>query len=341
MFQATNEDVLRLGDDELRDLIGLLCESVFAKYCFSTASIMYGGDQDAADGGVDVYVNSNFDIPEGDYIPRGKTIFQVKVPDMAPADIKKEMLKNGLLKDAIKKVGIENGAYIIVSSKSNLSHKMYEKRLSAMKECISENDNLPNFFLDFYDLKRIVSWVNSYPSIIVWVKNKNGHTFSSWLSYIDWKKTNRDFENDFISDNESFMYKNNYLDKNKIPLLDGINQIRDDLNSEAKSIRIAGLSGVGKTRLAYSLFDRRIGKNALDSSLLIYCDIGNSPNPSPIALIQYLVKLERRLIIIVDNCIKEEHSKLAELINYKDSKLSLLTIEYDAKQDDEIGRAHV
>lgn len=334
MFQVTKTEIAGLKDDDLRDLIGLLCESELSSKGVNSRSITYGGNQDASDGGVDVRVNLDLDIPNGGYIPASKTIIQVKVPKMGPSSIEQEMKPNDFLRDSIKEVITQKGAYVIVSSKSNISDSEYRKRISKMKECISKIEDASENCVDFYDCGRIASWVNMYPAMKLWVKNKYGISISGWQTFSEWKRMNPEFKNEFVFDETSFMYKDDYSDGSAITLVNGINEIRRKLSINTTSVRIAGLSGVGKTRLAFSLFVKEIGENSLDSNLLIYCDVGNNPNPNPISFVQQLISLEKRAIIIVDNCIKEQHSKLAEIVKQNDSRLSLLTIEYDAKQDD-------
>ena len=59
----------------------------------------------------------------------------------------------------------------------------------------------------------------------------------------------------------------------------------------------------------------------------------NEPNPVPITFIQELIALQQRVIVVIDNCDKELHNKLAEFVGNVSSKLSMLTIEYDVKED--------
>jgi len=92
----------------------------------------------------------------------------------------------------------------------------------------------------------------------------------------------------------------------------------------------------GSGEEAIALFDKNIGKNFLNKEKVIYCDIGNSPNPMPITFIQELIILNESIIVIIDNCNKELHNKLAEYVCLPSSKISLLTIEYDVKDDTNI-----
>src|SRR5262249_46176732 len=61
MLEITPEDIAELDDADLRTLIGRLCEAELASRGLPVSSVTWGGDQRAADGGVDVRVA----LPEG------------------------------------------------------------------------------------------------------------------------------------------------------------------------------------------------------------------------------------------------------------------------------------
>ena len=109
--------------------------------------------------------------------------------------------------------------------------------------------------------------------------------------------------------------------------------MRKKLSEPRNSLRLAGLSGTGKTRLAQALFDNSIGEIPLDKSIVIYGDISDMPKPDPIEYIQKLVNSRKRIILIVDNCEPSMHNKLTKLCQVIGSNVSLLTIEYDVKED--------
>ena len=249
---------------------------------------------------------------------------------MTSAEIKKEMLKDGKLRESIENLSSLNGKYVIVSSSSDVSDLEYQKRVSTMKECVKNK----NIEIDYYDSQRIASWVNEYFGIVAWVYEKNGLLISGWNSFDGWMKNYLDFNNEYIFDNNSFLYMDDYSDEHKISVLDAIKELRKKLNIPKQVIRIAGLSGVGKTRFVFSLFDERIDSDAVNHDYLLYCDISNNPDPDPIKMVDYLIKNRTRAIIVVDNCEKDMHLTLAKKCQLPESLISLITVEYDAKVDD-------
>lgn len=329
----TDKDIKELNDTDLRELIGKLCEATLHKNNIDTICVTYGGNQDEPDGGVDVRVKSTDEFNDNWSVPRKNTIFQVKKPTMPKSSIKKEMLnKDGKIKESIKELVKLNGAYIIACSGDSLSDKRKNERITYMRDLLSSIDKKQNIKVDFYDSKRIATWVKQFPAIIIWVNDKIGKRTMGWNNYYNWSNPTED-EKEFIIDEEIFLHKDNFNKENERTIVEGINEIRKLLSKERKAVRLAGLSGVGKTRFAQALFDKNIGNNALFKEKVIYCDIGNEPNPVPIAFIQELIALQENVILVIDNCDKELHNKLAEFVCNISSKLSMLTIEYDVKED--------
>ena len=329
----TDKDIAELTDTDLRELIGKLCEATLNKNNIDTICVTYGGNQDEPDGGVDVRVKSTNEFNDNWAIPRNNTIFQVKKPTMPNSSIKKEMQnKDGKIKESIKELVKLNGSYIIACSGDSLSDKRKNERIAYMRNLLSSIDKKQNIKVDFYDSKRIAIWVKQFPALVIWVNDKLGKRTMGWKNYYNWSNPTED-EKEFIIDEEIFLHKDNFNKENERTIIEGINEMRDLLSKERKVVRLAGLSGVGKTRLAQALFDKNIGKNVLFKEKVIYCDIGNEPNPVPITFIQELIALQENVILIIDNCDKELHNKLAKFVCDKSSKLSMLTIEYDVKED--------
>lgn len=336
MLEITKEDITNLNDTDLRVLVGRLCEAELYSINNDTCDVSYGGNQDEKDGGIDVNVSASKITNDDGFIFRNNTIFQIKKPPMPPAKIASEMKnKNGSLRKCIEDLSKKLGAYIIVSSGDDLTMLTYTNRINAMKRVLEDFNLGDDIAIDFYDCNKIATWVRKYPSLICWVNDKNKKNTNGWTSYCNW--SNRSIiEQPFIMNEDSVIYHNDFNKENRVKLIDGINQIRQTLSIEKSSVRLAGLSGVGKTRLAQALFDNSIGENALNKEMVIYGDVGDNLFPDPITFIQQLEKLDKKIILIVDNCEANMHNKLTELCQIENSNISLMTIEYDVKEDDNV-----
>lgn len=152
-----------------------------------------------------------------------------------------------------------------------------------------------------------------------------------WQRFDDWSNTKASIEEPYFIDNDIKVITPQNRNNTELNVVDGINAIRDKLSIVSTSVRLVGLSGVGKTRFAQALFDDRIGEKNLNVKDVWYCDIGDSPNPLPEHFIEELKLKNKPFILIVDNCGQDTHANLTKKIQR--TEISLLTIEYDVKDD--------
>ncbi|NKB44168.1 MAG: hypothetical protein GKS03_07780 [Alphaproteobacteria bacterium] len=332
-IEITGNDIAKLDDSALRELIGLLCEADFKHSDLSTECVTWGGDQNAPDGGFDVVVDAEVAPPTRSYIKRKHTGIQVKKPDMQPADIVKEMCPANELRDSIKGLIDVNGAYIIVSSNGSASHSALQRRKKAMEECVSDHDSNKSLHLDFFDRGRVAAWVRLHPSLVFWVKGRIGSPFKGWRSYDNWANADATADEHYLADEHVRLFDGSKSDHSGYSSADGLSRLRSILEAPRQSVRLVGLSGVGKTRLVQALFDDRIGTDALPSSQVIYTDVADSPEPDPKSLIQQLIAERNRAILVVDNCPPDLHSRLTEACTRSSSTVSLISVEYDVRGD--------
>lgn len=86
-----------------------------------------------------------------------------------------------------------------------------------------------------------------------------------------------------------------------------------------------------------ALFDRRVGDASLDPLMALYTNIVDEPDPQPIAMASDLMALGNRAILIIDNCTPELHRRLSDLCRSSASRLSVITVEYDIREDEPEG----
>ena len=329
MFEITVEDISNLREEDLRSLVGLLCEADFP----GKAGITWGGDQKAADGGIDVRVELSGHVNPDGFVPKPFTGFQVKKTDMPRAEILKEMRPRNVLRPIIRELADTNGAYIIVSSEGWTSDKPLQARKKAMSEALAEIPNKSNLKLDFYDRSRVASWVRCHPSLVFWVKDKIGRSIQGWRPFGNWANPKAEPNEEYLLDDDVRLYNGVSKSLEGMNAVDGINALRSALSRPASSVRLAGLSGTGKTRLLQALFDSRIGVDPLPGSQVCYTDMSDSPHPAPVALAEQLYALRKPVILAVDNCPPELHKNLTAVCTKLGSLVSLITVEYDVRED--------
>lgn len=331
MFEVTPRDITNLNDSDLRELVARLCIAALAAKQHPPHYVSWGGDQRARDGGIDVWLEAPKKVAKEVEFPRHLIGFQVKRTSMPKSEIRSEMCPGGVLRPSIRAIIAAQGAYIIVSFES-CSHSMYNERKDAMREAIAGTEGSDAALVDFYDVRRITDWANRYPGVVAWVRERLGKPFQGWRPHGQWAISRGGKEHPFVGDNSPRLVDPTDRDQRPYPLLEGLQRVRTLLQREGVSVRIAGLSGVGKTRFAQALFEEDAAENAIDPSVVVYCDTSDEPVPTPLALLDELIGTQRRSIVVVDNCSSELHASLAARCNGS-SIVSLLTIEYDIRED--------
>ena len=333
LLEITGDDIAQLDDAELRALIGLLCEADYRLAGLPTKGIRWGGHQDARDGGLDVVVRGEIPPPQNSFVPRSITGFQVKKPDMPRAEILKEMQPNGILREEIKALIQENGAYIIVSSSGSTTDTALRNRTDAMKEAVANENNHQNLHLEFLDRGRVATWLRTHPSLILWVRSKIGRQLNGWRPWENWANAPGGIEEEYLLDDGIRVQGGTNLRDKGMSAKDGLQKLRSALSTPGTSVRLVGLSGVGKTRLVQAMFDERVGEKALNRSQVFYTNMSDSPDPDPTAFAEQIIANKTRALLIVDNCPPDLHRRLTQACSGSNSGISLLTVEYDIRDD--------
>lgn len=333
MFDITSDDINQLNDTDLRELVGRLCEAELVSHGLSAAAVTWGGNQTAPDGGLDVRVS----LPKGTsidgFIPRSATGFQVKKPDMPRAAILVEMQPAGVIRPVIQELADESGAYVIISSTGSTADGALRNRQKALRDALKGVVDANQLHTDFYDRTRLATWVRQHPGLITWVKEKVGRALMGWRPYGAWSGSAEDIYATYLVDDKFRLHLNEQQNTPIRPVVESIDLLRDVLAQPGKMVRLVGLSGVGKTRLVQALFDSRIGSRPLASSLAVYTNLSDNPNPQPTGLASDLIANRTRAILIVDNCPPDLHRRLSDLCSNQGSTVSVITVEYDVRDD--------
>jgi hypothetical protein len=333
VFDITSDDINQLNDIDLRELVGRLCEAELTSRGLSPAAVTWGGNQTAADGGLDVRVALPPDVSIEGFVPRRSTGFQVKKPDMPRTAITAEMRPEGTIRPIFQVLADEAGAYIIVSSTGSTADRALRDRRDALREALDGVTNADQLHTDFYDRTRLATWVRCHPGLITWVKEKVGRALVGWRPYGPWSGAAEGVDAEYLLDDKMRLHLGMHRDAPSRSVAHAIDELRDELDQPRKIVRLVGLSGVGKTRLVQALFDARIGSRPLPPSLAVYTNLSDNPDPQPIGLASDLIANQRRAVLIVDNCPPDLHGRLSELCRGQNSMVSVLTVEYDVRDD--------
>lgn len=335
MFNLTDQDIVALDASDLRRLVAWLVEATARARGISTAGIRAGGADTTADAGLDVVAEFDGPFQPGGWLLRPVIGYQVKKHAMGPAAIKKEMCPSGSLRPAIVELRDKAGAYVIVTSGESLTEAPNQRkaRLNAMTAASGPETGL---LVDVLDRGRLVTWVNDFPSVALWVRELAGRGTDGWRPYGTWSRAATNGERRYIADETArFDIAESGADGGRsrdVAVVEGIARLRDRLRCGGSAVRLIGLSGMGKTRLAEALFETEVGTNPLPREWPIYADAGSTLSPSPAEMVRRLGASGTRAVVVVDNCSPQEHRDLAIACRGL-ARVSVLTIEYDVRED--------
>jgi hypothetical protein len=330
IFEVTKDDVAKLSDVELRELVARLCEAELARRGLPRSCVRWSGSQTAPDGGLDVEVRAPEATFSGDFLPALPCGLQVKKPQMGPASISAEMRPQDSLRAVIRQLAEENGSYLIVSLDDDCAAKPLASRRKAMRDALVDVEDPERS--DFYDRGHLVNWLREHPSVQLWVRKKLGMPMTGWRPHGRWSSTPRDAEDTLIvEDGMTVELPGKQLEG--VGLMDGLKAVRHLIAGSTRAIRIVGLSGVGKSRFVQALFEEEVGDGALDRAAVVYGDLGDSLDPTASDLVGQLIIRQQPIFIVLDNCPPDVHTRLATRIRQADCQVKLITVEYDVADD--------
>lgn len=333
VFEIDATHIAALDDAQLRELIRRLCAAELRRHGLPLSALAFGGDQDAPDGGIDGRVTLPAGSPPLDFIPKPQTGFQAKRTNITAGKVRDAMQLKGTLYPSIRALGASGGAYVIVSGKASATDSDFTGRINAMKAAMGDAQ-AP--LLDFYDGPRLAGWVNDHPGVALWLRQVLGKPLSGWKPWGNWSNLSAETEGTFLKDGKALITDSRHPD-HRLDAVGGIESLRRILEKPGGIVRLIGLSGTGKTRLAQALFKEEVGSDPLPEDRAVYTDMGESPKPSPQELIPHLAALGRPVVLVIDNCPPSTHKSLADQMGEAGGRISLLTIEYDVSDGDAEG----
>ena len=330
MFEISKDQLRQLNDVQLRELVARLCKAELSRRGAPVSAVRWGGSQTAPDGGLDVEVRIKDQEFAGDFVPRAWTGIQVKKSSMPAGEIANEMSPKGKLRSIFSELARHNGCYIIVSLGDDPAGTKLGDREKAMQAQIESIKDQGDLRLEFYGLSRLADWLRQHPGVQLWVREKLGLPLSGWRPHGRWSTTPPGVEDGLICEEGIAITLPGSGDK--LGITQGIDSIRKLVRNSEKTVRIVGLSGVGKSRIIQALFEEAVGDDPLDRHRAIYADLGEAPDPSARALLERLVAEGRPAILVLDNCPSDTHNQLAGLVA-SSPELCLVTVEYDIRED--------
>ena len=110
-------------------------------------------------------------------------------------------------------------------------------------------------------------------------------------------------------------------------------QIKTGIKKPNESIRLIGLSGLGKTRILLEIFRANDSTESVNlNSRVLYLNCNHNPNADYQLIFQKLTQEGDDRIVILDNCSKIIHRRLLSFINNENNNISLITIDSNPEE---------
>ena len=124
MFEIETSWIQGLNDGDARELIARLCKAELVAAESRSDYVRWGGDQRAADGGVDVRTVLPAPLTPEVFYGSADIVHQVKAETMGPAKLRNEMTVEGAPRPLFTELAGSSGCYVVASTKDSCSDSM-------------------------------------------------------------------------------------------------------------------------------------------------------------------------------------------------------------------------
>lgn len=298
-----------------------------------------------ADGGRDAKIEWSSGPNRTNFFPGRANAFQSKAESMSKTKCCSEMLvaapplaRRGSTtgKRSVKKqesstewhlkpeiamvLDVPGGAYVIFCNKP-AEGKMHSERVAGMRDALKAagRPDCKRANVEFYDATKIVNWVNQYPTAICWVMEQHGRGDWSYVqTWENWVGNPEIATGPFVTD---------------AAITEQLAGLRTLIRSARSVSRVVGLSGLGKTRLAFEAL-RPPPQGNLDSEQQALCESvlyvkAGKEQQSALLFAKMLRREQWPALLVVDDCDATLHQELKDIAGHRDSQFRLLTLDFD------------
>ena len=327
MLEVNLADIESLADRQLQSLLDRLTHLEARRHGIATNEIAVPDpiQINVPDGGVDGSVRWHDGPPSTPSLPNRIVGFQSKAKDMRPAECSAAMLvpDGDEVARMVREILDAGGIYIMFCRKGYVEQDMLD-RIASMRDGLRSVGYARSEEADlrFYDGNKIRSWTNEYQSAVNWVRGQVGKpTLHRAQTFESWSKNPDVAEFNFVGDER---------------LLAQLDSLIDYLVEPGSIVRLTGLPGVGKTRLAFEALARthdptKPSQKAIRESVLYLDATENRDGARRIA--EDLRNAAQELLLVVDDCDISLHNSVSAIARHQDARFSLLTLDFEPEEE--------
>ena len=327
-FEVTGEHVTAMEAPAFAYLLQrLLAAESTANALPKKRRIHVPSNLNAPDGGEDGRIEWAGGPGETPFLPCRRIVFQLKSGKISVSKAAEEVMRGSRNdasrrpKEQVGSVLRAGGCYVVLCSQRYVHKEIQRREQGILKALRKSGLSVRDSQVEFRDADGIATWVNEYPAVAAWVlAQTQPGTVECFRSWDHWKSRSEHNRTPWIEDK-------------RLPPL------RRRLMQEAVEPRgvlhLAGLSGVGKSRLLLEAF----GSGELAAAFLDLVMHADESEHDPAAIkgaVRTLAEMGRRAIVVVDQCTASTRQSLVNMVRGDSSRLSLVTVE-DATPSDTRG----
>lgn len=311
-FQIGGEHIECFNEGLLPELLRRLLHAEADTHSLPTDGIHVSSNITAPDGGEDGRINWLAGPDRTPSLPCRLTQFQLKAGPITPSQAGRDVLQNGQVQPMVRTVLDAGGHYRMLCAHS-YTQKAIESRTQRIRKSIRDAGiPVEDSQITFWDSDQIAAWANQHPAVAIWAKEQTQpgmvgpfRSWSHWAGHPDHNNSP-------------------WVEDERLPPFQG--RVREFAAKPRSVLRLVGLSGIGKSRLALEALGR-VGDNSAVSDLVTYADESQANTPDILRVVEALADTGTRAVVVVNRCSPKTHRTLAGTIARTGSKLSLLTLD--------------
>lgn len=311
LFGAQPDDIVDLGADRSVELVRKLLWAEADHQGVAHRLIRAPQCINVGDGGLDAVIDEA-DPDVDDLIPPGPSGFQVKSGSLGPTGCRRELHEredlDAPLKDGVQRVMDQGGTYVLVLCQ-DLSDPLYQDRLSAIVDELETNGCVdPSVRLIAAD--QLLSYVERYPAIEAWLTGQ----VTAFVPYEIWSERPDARIPEIFAE-----------DPAREAVIERIRELLRDPSATRTVIRVAGLSGLGKTRLVFeALSEADLANQAayIPDSRMLSGEVMNQ------------LQMDKRFrgTLVVDECSIDDHKLYERALATADGRIRVVTLSHEIGQ---------
>lgn len=311
-FEIGGEHVERFDQHLLPELLRRLLHAEAHAHRLPTDGIHVASNITAPDGGEDGRIEWQGGPDHTHNLPCRRNQFQLKAGPITPAQAGKDPVRGGQVKRTVRMVLDAGGHYRMLCGHP-YTGKAIETRTQRLRKAVRDAGvSVEDSQISFWDADQIAAWVNQHPAVAIWVKEwTQPGAIGPFRSWTHWAGHPDHDSLPFVSDDERLP-----------PLRDRLGELR----TPRTIVRLVGLSGVGKSRLALEALSGTDNDHAL-SDIVMYADESQANTSDILQTVDALASSGAHAVVVVNRCSPETHRILVGSASRTASQLSLLTID--------------